>query len=452
MTFAFAGYYFDNIVSSNGGPLPHLQLTVYLHGTLTQATLYTDRTKITTAPNPTSTDALSNLAFYATPGQYDLVTASGYTLTVSVVPDSADIGGGGGGAVSSVFGRTGAVTAQSGDYSAGQVTGAALDNAVVHLAGIETILGAKTFNALLTAIASAIITAEDPLTITFTRATFAGAGSNLWECRVQGQLTGYANEGGELRSRAYNGVRVAFRTQSNVAGDNTTVHILEATWSDNTPMFWVNAVGDASLVRDMVIGRDLAITRNLAVTGTISGNLGVLTQLNPSDHATVAWNFPPYTIATQQVLNVSGTMQLMRVPIASSSLITNIVMNLAALGTSLTAGQSFCALYTGAGNLLAVTADQAANWAGTTGLKTMALASPQTVTSDCFVGVWSVSAGTLPAFSMGLNGQAGLMNFGTSGFTTICGTGANGTGLTTTAPATTGALTAGNRPYWVALT
>jgi Lower baseplate protein N-terminal domain len=55
-------------------------------------------------------------------------------------------GGGGGGAVSSVFGRTGAVTASSGDYSVGQVTGAAADSAVVHLAGAETITGSKTFS------------------------------------------------------------------------------------------------------------------------------------------------------------------------------------------------------------------------------------------------------------------------------------------------------------------
>jgi hypothetical protein len=60
---------------------------------------------------------------------------------------AAPSGGGSGGAVSSVFGRTGAVTAASGDYSVSQVTGAAADSAVVHLAGAETISGAKTFSA-----------------------------------------------------------------------------------------------------------------------------------------------------------------------------------------------------------------------------------------------------------------------------------------------------------------
>ena len=54
--------------------------------------------------------------------------------------------GGSGGTVASVFGRTGSVTAANGDYSVSQVTGAAVDSAVVHLAGAETITGTKTFS------------------------------------------------------------------------------------------------------------------------------------------------------------------------------------------------------------------------------------------------------------------------------------------------------------------
>jgi len=63
-------------------------------------------------------------------------------VRVSLGPPS----GSGGGAVSSVFGRTGAITAANGDYSVSQVTGAAVDSTVVHLAGTETITGAKTFS------------------------------------------------------------------------------------------------------------------------------------------------------------------------------------------------------------------------------------------------------------------------------------------------------------------
>jgi len=68
-------------------------------------------------------------------------------MRVSLQPLSS---GGGGGSVVSVFGRTGAVAAASGDYSVAQVTGAAADAAVVHLAGTETITGAKTFSSTVT--------------------------------------------------------------------------------------------------------------------------------------------------------------------------------------------------------------------------------------------------------------------------------------------------------------
>jgi len=52
----------------------------------------------------------------------------------------------GGGAVASIFGRTGMITAQTGDYNVSQITNAAADNAVVHNSGPETIGGDKTFS------------------------------------------------------------------------------------------------------------------------------------------------------------------------------------------------------------------------------------------------------------------------------------------------------------------
>ena len=77
-------------------------------------------------------------------GYVDVTNAAAgqaYGIRVSLQPPQS-----GGGNVASVFGRTGAVTAASGDYSVAQVTGAAADSAVVHLAGAETISGSKTFS------------------------------------------------------------------------------------------------------------------------------------------------------------------------------------------------------------------------------------------------------------------------------------------------------------------
>lgn len=466
MPFAYAGYYADSITNPSGVPLGGLAITVYVADTLTVATLYTDRTKFTTAANPTATDALGNLLFYADPGLYDLHTPAGYILTIAVVPDSADLGGGGGGAVASVFGRSGVVVAQTGDYTAAQVgadpagaaaaaqaaaiaasdpAGAAsaaltaaiaaslqrasnlgdltnagtartnlglgsaathpatdfdpagsaaaaltaaegytdnavagLDTTVVHKTGAESVGGVKTFTSIpvfgvggtvignllvednatptatfrmtptgatpgvqsgasdlylstwtatsfsgtqriyarfeqalqqmhlvgkvlidtgaagagviiadptagtltlpkLIASAGTDITAEDPITIKFIRTVFNAAGSNLWECRVNGQLVGYANEGGELRARGYLGTRVSFRTQSHVSGDGTTVHVFEVALSDNTPQFYVTAQGDAALVRDLLVGRNLAVTTGITIAGVAVGALASTT-------------------------------------------------------------------------------------------------------------------------------------------------------------------------------
>jgi len=68
--------------------------------------------------------------------------------TYAVLLSGADMqaSAGGNGVVTSVFGRTGDVAAQAGDYAVSEITGAAADAAVVHLAGTETITGTKTFS------------------------------------------------------------------------------------------------------------------------------------------------------------------------------------------------------------------------------------------------------------------------------------------------------------------
>lgn len=50
---------------------------------LTLATLYTDKTKTTVAPNPTATDIYGNLEFYVNPGEYVLDLA-GHTENIIV--------------------------------------------------------------------------------------------------------------------------------------------------------------------------------------------------------------------------------------------------------------------------------------------------------------------------------------------------------------------------------
>lgn len=64
---------------------------VYLRGTNTPATLYTDRTKAETISNPITTNGLGNVAIFADPGEYDAMV-NGATLRFTVLPDWEDVG------------------------------------------------------------------------------------------------------------------------------------------------------------------------------------------------------------------------------------------------------------------------------------------------------------------------------------------------------------------------
>lgn len=76
--------YFDTVLGSDGSPLVGAQVTVYLTGTTTKATIYTDN-GVTEATNPRATDSRGMFAFYAADGRYDIkAEKSGFgTLTMS---------------------------------------------------------------------------------------------------------------------------------------------------------------------------------------------------------------------------------------------------------------------------------------------------------------------------------------------------------------------------------
>ena len=78
----------EAIISVLGVPVTSTPVTVYVSGTTTLATLYTDHTSVTTTTNPISTDGLGNLTFYTAPGAYDLAfTVGGVATTQTVVVD-----------------------------------------------------------------------------------------------------------------------------------------------------------------------------------------------------------------------------------------------------------------------------------------------------------------------------------------------------------------------------
>jgi hypothetical protein len=69
--------------------MPGIPAFVYLPGTQTLATVYTDRTKAHTKSNPLTTDTEGNLTILAEPGNYDL-NCNGETLGIIIYGDPSD--------------------------------------------------------------------------------------------------------------------------------------------------------------------------------------------------------------------------------------------------------------------------------------------------------------------------------------------------------------------------
>jgi hypothetical protein len=177
---------------------------------------------------------------------------------------------------------------------------------------------------------------------------------------------------------------------------------------------------------------------------------GVIT---PYDHNLIAWSFDPVAAdrATGPLSLTSGTARVTLLYVPQAGTITNIHTYIQTAGTSLTAGQSFAALYEPDGDLLRTTADQSTAWAST-GEKVMALSTPYVLASPGFLKVvmWSVFSGTAPGLVRCIGAPAtGVLNFGTAA-PLLRASNAN-TGLTTTAPSTLGTETASSAVVLVGL-
>jgi hypothetical protein len=162
--------------------------------------------------------------------------------------------------------------------------------------------------------------------------------------------------------------------------------------------------------------------------------------IGPADYGLIAWSIDPASAtAASAFVSGAGKTALLYVPYATP--ITNILLEITTAGTSLTAGQSFAALYNADGTtLLGQTVDQSTAFAST-GTKTMPLATPYVMTAPGLVKVmfWSVFGGTAPQYA-----RVGAVNASTAVFgrtSTPYRTSTANTGLTTTAPASMGAET-----------
>jgi hypothetical protein len=95
----YAGRYDEVLLKISGRMVltaPSAAVHVLEEDGVTPAVLYTNRVKNTTAPNPTSTDASSNLEFFADPGNYILRIFEGDTLVrtdyITVPVEPSEVG------------------------------------------------------------------------------------------------------------------------------------------------------------------------------------------------------------------------------------------------------------------------------------------------------------------------------------------------------------------------
>lgn len=85
---AYAGYWGPEAVfwTTSGTPARNTSVSVKVFGSETLATLYTDETKSSTAPNPLTTDTRGNLFFFADPGKYSIEVSGAQDALTIVVP------------------------------------------------------------------------------------------------------------------------------------------------------------------------------------------------------------------------------------------------------------------------------------------------------------------------------------------------------------------------------
>lgn len=151
----------------------------------------------------------------------------------------------------------------------------------------------------------------------------------------------------------------------------------------------------------------------------------------PGQAGMLGWTYDPATaVGSSAAVPTSGTLYGARLWLPVAASVTNIIMQVGAIGATLTTGQSFAALYNAAGTLIGVTADQSTAWT-TTGSKTMPLVGgPFSLAAGYYdVCFWSVGT-TPPKFVCSASGS--FVNMGLSGSASRFFTAQ--TGLTTSAP------------------
>lgn len=163
----------------------------------------------------------------------------------------------------------------------------------------------------------------------------------------------------------------------------------------------------------------------------------------PRDYGFLGWSHDPASNYTGTAA-LAGIFNLVGIKIPYPMTVTNVILNIFAAGATLTSGQNFAGLYQN-GARLALTADQTTLWTST-GLKTIALTTPQAVVPGAVYVAFYSQGTTRPSFASTVENAGG----GNVVCTARYAFDSTNNPVTTTTPSTLGTLSAGIE-YWAAI-
>lgn len=199
--------------------------------------------------------------------------------------------------------------------------------------------------------------------------------------------------------------------------------------SNDGPSYVLGCSGSGTATGDLHLLHATSLL-TAAHNGTAGGHPATFAYAfdTPAKHGLLEWNFDPTSISTVSSVCVSGTLYLMKITPQASGTISNLIVNLGTVGSTLTSGQNLAAIFNSSGTQLGITGDQTTAWGSGTGVKTMALTAGAPVTAGADYWVAVLSVGTTPASFSRAGGSGGPVNVGLSTSTLRFAT--NGTSLT----------------------
>ncbi len=298
-----------------------------------------------TLPSPTVAK-VNGVAVTGTPSSGQVITASSSTAAAWATPS------GGGGAVSSVFGRTGAVTATSGDYTAAEVTNTADKSS----GSTQTFTGDISAPAVIASGLSGATSASR-----YVGATSSGAPTSG-----------------------------TFATGDFVIDETGIIWVCSAS---GTPGTW-SRIGATQLIAGSGVSLSSGgTTESPTITVTATGSTA---PADPGLSGLTAWSVDPYMCSSSQVLT-SAHVFAVRMLGSPSTAVTNAWVMIGTGGSGLTSSENYIGFYNSSGTQLAVSADQTSSW-GSSGIKQISLSA--TIPSDGVLYALIVcNGGTAPAFA-----------------------------------------------------